>query len=67
MVPIRFAHNLRYKNPFFVIFAPFESPDSQLSNGATIMKKRIPVARVMNEWNREQLLSVFFRNNCTFL
>ena len=32
------AHNFRYKNPFSMIFAPFESPESQLSNGAKIMK-----------------------------
>ena len=32
------VHNFRYKNPFLMIFAPFESPESQLSNGAKIIK-----------------------------
>ena len=38
---IRFVQNSTYRNPFFVIFAPFESPDSQLSNGAKIMKNGV--------------------------
>jgi hypothetical protein len=32
------AHNFRYKNPFSMFFSPFESPESQLSIGAKIMK-----------------------------
>ena len=32
------VHNFRYKNPFSMIFAPFESPVSQLSNGTKMIK-----------------------------
>ena len=38
-VSTRIGHNFLYKDRFFMIFTPFQSPDSQLSNGAFRMKK----------------------------
>ena len=38
IVRVRFDHNFRYKNPFFIILVPIESWEWGLSNGAKIME-----------------------------
>ena len=67
IVPIRIVHNFGYKDPFFMIFAPLESPDCQLSIGTRIMKNGFLYRKLWTNRTRTILdpgISVF---SCNFL
>ena len=62
IAPIQIVHNFGYKDPFSMILAPLESPDSQLSIGTRIMKNGFLCRKLWTNWDPG--ISVF---SCNFL